>query len=454
MIRAAIIAASLLLLVGCQARPGAAPSGPGDFEVRLAVTPAPGDGTQRIPVPAEALAALRAPDRADLRVFDGQGRPLTMALVSADPAAAVQTVRLEALPILGTPDALAGEETELRIERRGGDRIATVLRNGAAADARPATLGVLFDTRALSGPTRSLTLDAVLPAQQPVDVLIEASDDLANWSRAGSRTLYRRSADAAGAIGSEAVALDGLSGAHRYLRVTWSSARPLLGPVEVRGAQATVESAAGAAALAAIATTPPRLANAHEVRFALACPAELAAVAIAPAGGEPLVPVRVLGRNGVDQPWTPLGAGDLRGAAPAPVALTGGAFREYRIEADARTPGFTAIPVLKLLYRPASLVVLFDGRPPYTLAAGAKGAENRFLEPERLIPRYGPGAEARLPLAGIAAAPDPRLTLAPGDEGLFNRKTALLWGLLLLGLAVLGVMVQRLWRPKAGVSAP
>ncbi|MFC0308074.1 hypothetical protein, partial [Rhizorhabdus histidinilytica] len=78
MIRA-MTAAALALLAGCSGQEAANPADPSAYAVRLAVIPAAGGAVQRIDLPAEALAALRSPNRADIRVFDGAGAPLAMA---------------------------------------------------------------------------------------------------------------------------------------------------------------------------------------------------------------------------------------------------------------------------------------------------------------------------------------------------------------------------------------
>ncbi|KQX21557.1 MULTISPECIES: DUF3999 family protein [unclassified Sphingomonas] len=444
-------AAACALLAGCSAQDGADPADPSAYAVRLAVTPAPGGSVQRIDLPAAALAALRSPTRADVRIFDGAGTPLAMAI--AGPAAgraAIDTLRLPAFPIVGPAGALAAEGTELRVEQRDGDRIVTVVR-GPASAARAVTLGALFDTRAIVGRARSLRLDAVLPPQQPVSFVVETSPDLADWTPVGGKILYRREAGRAGAIGSEAIPLDDIGLEGRYLRVTWTSPQRLLAPVELRGALVDVARRLDTDDRPAIATSAPRRLEAHDVRFTLPRPMLLAAVTIAPAAGEMLVPVTLFGRNAPDQSWTPIGSGSLRAGATAPIELSGAIYRDYRIEADRRTPGFAAAPRLKLLFEPARLAVLFDGKPPYTLAAGVAGAESRYLAMGELVPGYRPGAEDRLPQATVAAPPSSPLALAQADDRPFSPRKTLLWGLLLLGVAALGLMVWRLWRPaKAG----
>lgn len=450
MMRMTIMAAACALLAGCSQEPAGNPTDPAAYAVRLAVTPTPGASVQRIVVPAEALAALRSPSRADIRIFDGAGTPLAMALSRpAGGAARLETVKLPAFPIAGPAGALA-DGAELKVEQRDGDRIVTVVR-GPAAPVKPVTLGVLFDTRAIAARGRSLRLDAVLPPQQPVQFQVETSTDLADWTSAGGKIVYRRAADQAGAIGSEAIPLDDIDLKDRYLRVTWTSQQRLLAPVEIRGALIDVARRFGNDDRPSLATSPPRRIDAHDIRFALPRPIALAAVSIEPAAGEQLVPVQIFGRNAPDQGWTPIGSGSLRAGAPAPVELSAGAYSDYRIEADRRTPGFTATPRLKLLFEPARVAVLFDGKPPYTLAAGIANAESRYLGIDELIPGYRSGMLDRLPQATVAASATPVLALTQPDDRLFSPRKAMLWGLLLLGVAALGFMVWRLWKPaKAG----
>lgn len=163
-----------------------------------------------------------------------------------------------------------------------------------------------------------------------------------------------------------------------------------------------------------------------------------------------LVPVRIFGRNAPDQDWAPLGGGVVRGGGVEPIRLEGAAFSDYRIEADRRTTGFAMPPRITLLFEPMQLVVLFSGKPPYTLAAGAADADNRYLAVAEMIPNYRPGAIAALPVATVRApAPAPVLALASGDDDRVSQRRALLWGLLLLGVTALALMVWKLWRPKA-----
>lgn len=456
MIRWTVPTLIALALAGCSEQQAQDPARPDAYAVRLPVVPAPGGPLQRLSSPAMALAALTAPDRSDLRIFDSTGAALPIA-ATAPPggAAELRTTTLAALPILGSGgDALKATGAELVVEEFGGARVVRLTQAAKGGEAQPVILGVLLDSRAIADPVRSLTLDARWPAQQPVNFIVEASGDLRHWAPLGGRILYRKTADPTGAIGGEAIDLGEADVHGRYLRVRWTSPSKLLGPVTVNGAMVTTMHRMGGDR-PAIEIATPRRANAHELRFGFDHALAPAGLRITPSRGEMLVPVRVLGRNAPDQEWTPLGAGVVRGGGSEPILLEGTAFSDYRVEGDRRTAGFAAAPRVALLFEPMQLLVLFNGKPPYTLGAGATKAENRYLAVDDLIPDYRPGAVAALPVATVRTpTPAPILALASGDEDRLNQRKALLWSLLMLGVTALALMVWKLWRAGRSSSAP
>ena len=451
MIRWTMIALVVAAVAGCSERVAQDPARPEAYAVRLPVVPAAAAPLQRLSPPALALAALTAPDRSDLRIFDATGTALPMA-ATAPPGgtAELRATTLEALPILGSAnDALKASGAELVIEEYGGTRVVRLTGPAKGGEAEPVVLGVLLDAHAIADPVRSLTLDARWPAQQPVNFIVEMSGDLRHWTPLGGRILDRKTADPAGAIGGEAIDLGEADIRNRYLRVRWTSPSRLLGPVTVGGATLITAHPMGGDR-PAIDIAEPRRADAHELRFGFDHALAPAGLRITPTGGEMLVPVRVFGRNAPDQDWTPLGAGVVRSGASDPVRLEGTAFSDYRIEADRRTAGFATAPRIALLFEPMQLLVLFNGKPPYTLATGTNKAENRYLAVDELIPDYQPGAVAALPIATVRSpVAAPVLALASDDEDRLSQRKALLWGLLLLGVTALALMVWKLWRPKA-----
>jgi hypothetical protein len=421
MSRWALPIAMLCAITACSDQAAHDPARPDGYAVRVAVTPAPGAPLQRLSVPAEALAALRALDHSDLRLFDAEGAALPLAATRPSGARAeLGRHRLDALPILGTGSTLKASGAVLSIEDSGGRRVVRVSGAAKEEDGAPRLLGVL----------------------------LEASRDLHSWVPLGARTLYRKTADAAGAIGTEEIDLGDVDLRRRYLRISWSSPSKLLGPVTIDGATLVSARRVGGG-LPGIETDTPRRIDAHDVRFDLDHATALAGLRVTPAAGEMLVPIRVFGRNAPDQGWTRLGEGTLRQPAAEPVRLSGIAFSHYRIEADRRTTGFIAPPRLELLFEPMQLLALFSGKPPYTLAAGAIDAENRFLAPSELLGDARHGGIAALPVAAVDARAASRVALASGEESRWSGRKTLLWGLLLLGVAALAAMVWRLWKPAA-----
>ncbi|MBP8234968.1 DUF3999 family protein [Rhizorhabdus sp.] len=447
MIRWTMIAVAAATLAGCNQQAAQDSAQPDVYSVRLGVTPAPGAPLQRVGLPAVALAALTAPDRSDVRIFDATGAALPIAATLAPAGTAeLRSTTLEALPILGTGGALRTRGAEVVVEEFGGARVVRMTET-KAGEAEPAVLGVLLDTRTIADPVRSLRLNALWPAQQPVRFTVESSADLQDWTPLGGRVLYRKSADIGGAIGAEDIDLGEADLHRRYLRIRWTSPSKLLGPVRIEGATLIVAHRIGGDRPAIMIATPRRT-HAHELRFGFGHPVAPAGLRISPAAGEMLVPVRIFGRNAPDQDWISIGAGVVRAGGMEPVALDGPPFSDYRIEADRRTAGFAAPPRIALSFEPMELLALFSGRPPYTLAAGARGAENRFLAIEELVPGDRLGKVEALPTASVQLpAAAPILALAKGDDDRFSQRKALLWGLLLLGVTALALMVWKLWKP-------
>ena len=148
------------------------------YAERVPVTAAAGASLQKLDVPARVLAASRDAGLGDLRIFDARGRSLPIALSPLAAPRVLRTVRLEPLPILGSPDALTVSGVSLRIDA-GRNNVVRV--QGLPAEASEAKLlGVLLDTRGLADPVDRLRLVATIPRGRPIGFTIEVSNDLRN----------------------------------------------------------------------------------------------------------------------------------------------------------------------------------------------------------------------------------------------------------------------------------
>lgn len=477
-----VLAAAALSLCTGVAQAAADANSPAAYAIRIPVTLAADAPLQRVMLPAEVLVRLQSPGYADVRLFNGAGQPVPMALAGVAAASAPEeSVVLPAYPILGghgTPGQAGLEGLSLRIEKRQGQRVVQIDTAATTTTAGPATpqavRGALLDARNVQLPVARMALDVDLPAGQPVTFRVQASKDLKHWQPLAETVLYRADAAAAptapGRLGNEQIDLQRADLKGHYLRVTWGDAA-----VTLRGATlATSRSTGPRERVSASMATPP-LANPRELVFALPFATPVAALTITPPGSNVLIPVRVLGRNHREQPWSPLASAVVykmatggQEQASGPVELGGASVREIKIEADPKTPGFAAAPALALQFEPAQLVFLASGQGPFTLAAGLPGATaaaSAFLPLASLVPGYQPAQENTLPvaLADVARADitggqpaDGALVPAAAASGGISTRSAVLWGVLLAGVAALGLMAWLLLRQtkQAGHQAP
>ena len=425
-------------------------------------------GLHRMALPAQALVKLQTTGLADLRVFDAQGLALPMALAAAPSSRTKQqTASLVAYPIMGGADASSGQGLSLRIEDVGGKRVVQLdgagqqLAGSAGAAGAQKVVGALLDARTIPGLTSTsavaLDLQADIPNAQPIRFVLQASKNLQNWQTLADAVLYR--VDGSPVAASNRLSFGAFNLKDHYLRITWSDTAGTNAPttVTVRGATViTGEASVSAPRVAArIATT---LTSPHEISFALPFATPLVALDIAPQGNNELSPVRVLGRNDRSQPWRVLASGvayNLSGAGAtqrsSPLELgRDTSVREIKIEADTKTPGFSAPPQISLLFEPTQIVFLASGNAPYTLAAGQPQAASAYLPLQSLIPGYESGAENKLPLAlarvadaGGDATP---LVAAPPTSQSLSTRNLVLWGVLVAGALALGWMAWVLMR--------
>jgi len=142
-----------------------------------------------------------------------------------------------------------------------------------------------------------------------------------------------------------------------------------------------------------------------------------------------------------------------------PLELGAASWREWRIEADARSGAFSQAPELTAWFAPVNLVFVTSGEGPFVLAAGRELARNKFLPLASVIPGYQPGAEDKLPQAEVAsvvggasaaeaaAASAPVKTSPLADPS--GARQGWLWAVLIGGVILLVGMAWSLMRANA-----
>jgi hypothetical protein len=454
-----------LLLAGALAVPAFAADdpAPASFAWRATLDTSGQSGLVRMPLPAEALARLQTRHAADVRVFDAQGAPVAFAFATPpQPAAAPrkETAAFRALPLYAAPaGATAPEGTlQMRVQQDGQQHSVWVQLgdgNGNGSAAKPAAKrlpAVLFDTRAQNDAVSGFAVRAQLPANVPVAVTLSTSPDLASWTPLPVRgRLYRF--DGEGAPVNDRLELAApVRLQDRYLRLEWTGQEGI-----------AVESVAGLLAAAETQREQPALTlpagiadgpNAVEWQLGFATP--IARLELTTTRDNTLLPVRILGRNQLSEPWRllantlvyRLGAAGQESTNPAAVLYQPSA-RWLRVEATHGTR-LEGVPLqARVLFEPVEVVFAAGSAAPYQAVAGRSATPPAAL-PIAMLASTTTVQVEKLPAARIAST---QVEAGPATgwwtpwlpRGVDN-KTAGLWAVLLAGVLLLGAVAWSLLR--------
>lgn len=466
-------AAGLLIMVGVSAHVHAQNTiSSADYVVRLAVKPARGVAIQRLSVPAQALVALQTTDLRDLRIVNAEGRAVPMALIPAPPPTATpQRQHLASYPVFGTAlgsPVQATTQLTIRLDKRNRQRIAEVrVADGAGGGAHPtAVIGYLFDARAVASSASALALDLEVPSGRLVQLKVAVSSDLQHWQTVAQSAVYQApptgeaSAARPLALGSSQIALPDLRLKDQYLLLNWEPLDAAEPPtLTLRSAEVLTQTRA-APSRVRVPLGPIRLSSPHTFQWSLPFATPIAALDIVAQGDNELVPIQLLGRVDTDartaQPWTPIARtviyrlGGAQLAQNGPIELAEGHWRQLKVEADARTAGFTDPPQLYAEFDPIHIVFVATGSAPFTLLAGRHGDEKMapaFLPLTSVIPGYQAGQEAALAQA-VVEAPEVLMAGATVQDDRTPTRTIVLWAVLLVGVLVLVAMGWTLLKGK------
>ena len=424
-----------------------------------------------LPLPASAYGRSQQPGLQDLRIVDARGDRVPFALLAPRPSQAqdIEQQREAVLyPLPRKPAAGTAwpAPVEVLVE---GERISVKrLGNTPAGIAPPGSPGWLIDLGQRhrdEPPAQTLRLSWSGPAEFSAAFDFETSEDLRSWRAGGSgQVMALASANATTRPLTQASVVLPADTA-RFIRLVWldaAAAPALTGARLVAAQQRSVALDAPSELQFSASPEPPGkaapdVAAQRALHFDLGGALPLVQLELLLAPGTRVAPARVQGRTHIDEPWRELTQSVFyrleRGAVVShspPVALQA-TVRYLRLLPDERSApldaGQTRLAVRAQL---ASLVFATQGEAPFTLLAGAGHAMPGALPATTLVPAL----EDERPRFGHAVLGTwGEVAEAARQAAAEQRQAALrpwvLWAVLLVGVAALGLMVWRLARGRA-----
>jgi hypothetical protein len=450
----------------------AAAERPQDFAYGIPLAVDGREALYQVEVPRAVYDGVVRADLGDVRVFNAAGEVVPHALRPrlAATKAAPSPVKAALFPL--RTDAPAGiEGLDLRVEK-SGDRTVVNLRT---RDGKPAggtkLVGYVADVSGLDATLRAVALE--LPAN--VDnvtarVTLEASDDLRQWITLASGVSILRLA--AGGERLEQLRIEFPARKLKYLRLTWPGRRTALelSGLAVEPGETIVEAPRQWHEVPATAVKD----KPGEFEFDLGGLLPVDRLRVGLPQPNTVAVIEVLARTKPGDPWRPVTrttvfrlnreGEELRSPG---VAISGASDRYWLVKVDPRGGGIGGGQLAVAAgWVPHRLVFAARGAAPFQLAYGSRDAKPAAYAIATLVPGYKdeatldvrseqPGAGPPTIAIGAAqtAAPQP----LGGEQVTRERidwKRWALWGSLVVGVAVLGLMALRLGRQMSRPAEP
>jgi hypothetical protein len=427
---------------------------PADFSWRARLEVPAGANVARLPLPADALARLQSSDARDVRVFNAAGQAVGYAITrpAAPAVEAQQTRNFGAYPLFATAPGgkPAKGSVQVKVNDASGQQVWVQLGGDAAVAQKSASQplnAAIFTTKDEKQTITAITVHGEVPANTPIEMTLSASPDLAQWTGVPLRgRLFRFDGDAAPRnmtlpLG-EPLRLEG-----RYLRLEWHGQAG----VKVTGITGTLASAGAPADRVRAKLAAPTQAGPGALEWQLPFATPVAALAVSPRNANTIAPVRLLGRNDAAQPWLQIGQGVVYKVGDnvnPPLPLNGASVRSLRLETTQGAPLDAGALDVSAEFLPVQVAFLVSGEGPFELAVGRARTAAAAIGPDMLVAASGKKAD-ELPLAkvievlpagtGSGSVLD---KFIPGEKG----RSAVLWGVLLAGVLLLGAVAWTLLR--------
>lgn len=440
-----------------------AAAGPGDrlddYSHRIGVSVSGKQAVVRLPLPPAVYLEARSPDLRDLRLFDAAGTALPFALVAQLPQAREDrsSAPVAVFPLRG-PAGSSRLPDGLEI-RTGADGAVISVHAPVRRESGDVLHGLVLDLQ--GGARAPASVDALsftLPANvgsYSARVVLEASDDLQQWDEVARSSLNWLVNNQGAQVRQDRIAFPAQP--LRFARLRWIEGQALEFAAVTAHRVAQQRSPVQWDSVV-LQPRPAAAATGADLVYDAPLAAPVEALGLELQGANIVMPVlvgqyRAQGSNAGPAPLQALANttffrltqdGQQRASGLVEVPLTHAAQWVVRPQAaSAERPG------LRLRWKPATMVFVAGGKPPYTLAFGADGVATAEVPVGQVAPGFSVQELATLEQARagepLRQGPD-RASAASQAAGDARTRKLLLWALLLVGVAVLAGMAWRLSR--------
>ncbi|MET3132910.1 hypothetical protein AAKU55_003191 [Oxalobacteraceae bacterium GrIS 1.11] len=468
----AILALALALTPTLVGAVRAAPASdlPKDYAYSLPLSVSGSAGVVALRLPQAVYLHAASAELSDLRLFDRQGNKLAFAL-RQPPAQAQTSVRqwpAKIFPVMGAEATDAADAAGLDIRTGGDGRLLSVTPRAAGGARGQDGLRSLILDVGNGGPAPMVS---ALRFQAPAgvgnynaQVWLEVSDDFQHWDAVGAAALNWLLNGDTQTLANDKIEFEARP--FRYARLSWKEGKPLL----FAGVQAELLSQTALAAqteqLLLQAASTGAIGTDLVYNAAIAIPVEKIGLQFS----EPNVVLPSLLGQYQELPGSQIGqpsthsfqalarttfyqitqAGQTRGSGDLPIATVHAAQWVLRPLLATQSK-----PALRLVWSPASVIFLANGNAPYTLAFGRAHAENAAQDLAQVAPGFNPSellaleqAKAGALQVSQAAPAATGISDAAAAASAAHLRLAVLWGVLLLGVGVLGFFAWRLIKQR------
>lgn len=418
-----------------------------------------------VTVPATLYRGVAKADLRDVRVFNGAGEVVPHAW-RARRMQGVERAALVAVTLfpLKAAAGAALDGLAIRMQRGPGGVVTVDVKGGPAEGAATRrTVGYLLDLTGFDRGLRALELDWDPPAGGFAGKLrVDGSDDLGSWRPlVGAAPLIDLEVGASRLL-QKRVELPRQS--VKYLRLSWVPQGDGAPGPELSGARGELLERFVEAPREWTSVESGKSSKPGEYAFDTGGHFPVDRLRLHLPEPNTVVQVELLARDKSDQPWRSVSHGVVyrlrkgEGEIGSPELTAGASDRYWLVRVDQKGGGLGAgVPTLEVGWVPHQLVFAARGAPPFLLAYGQRDAKAAAYAIETLVPGFREDAGATIRVAKASNAQKVNVqaaqALAPTELGgearrleAIDWKRWSLWGALILGVVVLGVMAWRLVR--------